>query len=219
MKTAIRDCSNSVRDLLSQELMDDIDLSPFFDPFDPMPDALGTMVVTLDNPEELVEREKEGVSVWLYLIERDDQTLNQPPRRIAPDRMLRRPLPLRLHYLLTPLVDHTTRDHAAELEQLMLGKILQIFHDATSLSGARLVNTLAGQPLELFVRLEPLSLEQMTRIWSAIDHSYQMSVSYEVSIVPIDSAAEAAIHAPVGAIERHQPSTRCENCVQRLVKE
>ena len=197
MKTAIRDCSDSFRDLLSRELMDDVDLSPFFDPFDPMPDAMGTMVVTLKNPEEMVDREQEGVSVWLYLIERDEETLNQPPRRIAPDRMLRRPLPLRMHYLITPLVDHTTRDHAAELEQLILGKVLQVFHDATSMSGARLVNTLSGQPLELFIRLEPLTLEEMTRIWDAIEHSYQLSVSYEVSIVPIESAEEAAIHAPV----------------------
>ena len=200
MKTAIRDCSDSFRQLLARELMDDVDLSPYFDPFDPMPDALGTMVITLDNAEELVERELEGVSVWLYLIERDEQVLNQPPRRVSPNRILRRPLPLRLHYLVTPLVDHTTREHAADLEQLILGKILQVFHDATSLSGARLINTLAGQPLEFFVRLEPLSLEQMTRIWDAIEHSYQLSVSYEVSVVPIDSADEAAIHAPVDVV-------------------
>jgi hypothetical protein len=197
MKTAIRDVSSSLRAFVQRELEDDVDLSPYFDPLDPAPDAIGTMVVTLNNPEELDEAEREGVSVWLYLVERDAETLNQPARRIASDRMLRRPLPLRLHYLITPQVNHTTRDQAGELEQLILGKILQIFHDEANLSGARLVNTLSGQPLEFFVRLEPLSLEQITRVWEALDRPYQLCVSYEVSVVPIDSAAEAAVVKPI----------------------
>jgi hypothetical protein len=208
MKTAIRDCSNSLRAMLLAELQDDIDLSPYFDPFDPNPDALGTMVVTLDNPEEMAEREQEGVSVWLYRLDRDDQSLNEPPRRIAPDRLLRRPLPLRLHYLLTPQVDHHPRDHAAELEQLILGKVLQVFHDASSLAGARLVDTLSGRPFEFFIRLEPLTLEQITRVWDAVERSYQLCVSYEVSIVPIESAEEPAVHAPVDvAIPEHGAAT------------
>jgi hypothetical protein len=199
MKTAIRDCSSSLRGLIERELQDDVDLSPYFDPFDPSPDAIGTMIVTLNNPEELAETDHEGVSLWLYLVERDAETLNQPPRRIARDRLLRRPLPLRLHYLVTPQVNHKTREQAGELEQLILGKVLQLFHDEVSLSGARLVNTLSGQPLEFFVRLEPLSLEQITRVWEALDRPYQLCVSYEVSVVPIDSAAEAAVVVPVDA--------------------
>jgi hypothetical protein len=204
MKTAIRDFSSSLRAFVQRELEDDADLSPFFDPLDPNPDAIGTMVVTLNNPEELSETDKEGVSIWLYLVERDGETLNQPPRRIAADRMLRRPLPLRLHYLITPQVNHLLRDKGSELEQLILGKILQIFHDEASLSGAHLVDTLSGQPLEFFVRLEPLSLEQITRVWEALDRPYQLCVSYEVSVVPIDSAAEATVGMPVDVV---QPET------------
>jgi hypothetical protein len=199
MKTSVRDCSGSLRALIASELQDDVDLSPFFDPFDPAPDAIGTMIVTLNNPEELAETEHEGVSVWLYLIERDSETLNHTPRRMAHDRMLRRPLPLRLHYLITPQVDHATRDQAAELEQLILGKILQLFHDESCISGARLVNTLSGQPLEFFVRLEPLSLEQITRVWDALERPYRLCVSYEVSIVPVYSAAEPVVSTPVDA--------------------
>ncbi len=200
MKTAIRDCSNSVRTFVEHELQDDVDLSPYFDPLDPAPDAIGTMVVSLNNPEELAENEEEGVSVWLYLIERDADTLNQAPYRSARDRVQRRPLPLRLHYLITPQVDHTARDQAAELEQLILGRILQMFHDEATLCGARLVNTLSGQPFEFIVRLEPLSLEQITRVWDALERPYQLCVSYEVSIVPIWSAHEAEVVTPVDAV-------------------
>jgi hypothetical protein len=197
MKTAIRDCSVSLRTFLQNELADDIDLSPYFNPLDPSPDAIGTMVVSLNNPEEFRDTDQEGVSVWLYLVERDGETLNQPLRRYAPNQLTQRPLPLRLHYLVTPQFDHETRESASELEQLVLGKILQVFYDTVSLSGARLVNTLSGRPFEFFIRLEPLSLEQITRVWDALDRPYQLCVSYEVSIVPIESAAQPQLIAPV----------------------
>jgi len=197
MKTAIRDTTDSIRQLLEQALRDDSELSAFFDPFDPNPDAIGTLVVTLNNPEEFEEQEQEGVSVWLYLVERDGETLNHPPRRVAFDRQLSRPLPLRLHYLITPQVNYRVREHAAELEQLILGKILQVFHDQPSLAGSRLVNTLSGRPLELFVRLETLSLEHITRVWEALDRPYQLCVSYEVTVVPVDSAHEPIVTVPV----------------------
>src|SRR5262245_2366365 len=114
MLSAIRDCSVSLREFVQRALRDDPQLSPFFDPTDPMVDAIGTMEVSLDNPQELEEHDTEGVSVWLYLVQRDEQTLNRPPRRIDADRLEPRPLPLRLHYLVTPFVDRATRANAAE---------------------------------------------------------------------------------------------------------
>jgi hypothetical protein len=197
MKTAVRDCSSSLRGYVDAALQSDVDLSPYFNPLDPSPDAIGTMIVTLNNPEELAETEQEGVSIWLYLVERDPETLNEPPRRIGRDHLLQRPLPLRLHYLVTPQVNHETRTQATELEQLILGKILQIFHTDGCLSGARLVNTLSGQPYEFYVRLEPLPLEQITRVWDALERPYELCVSYEVSIVPIDSSEAASVVVPV----------------------
>lgn len=204
MKTAVRDCSSSLRSFLQNELQNDFDLSPYFNPLDPSPDAVGTMVVSLNNPEEFQDGDHEGVTVWLYLVERDPETLNHPQRRFAADQLTPRPLPLRLHYLVTPQVDHKAREYATELEQLVLGKILQVFHDASSLCGARLVNTLSGTAYEFFVRLEPLSLEQITRVWDALDRSYQLCVSYEVSIVPIESALQPARVVPVDA---YMPTT------------
>jgi hypothetical protein len=200
MKTAIRDGSESLRRFIEQALQDDPDLSPYFDPADPLPDAIGTMVVTLDTPQELEDHDKEGVSLWLYLLQREEYTLNRPPRRTAPDRVERTPLPLRLHYLVTPLVDGEVRADATALEQLILGKVLQLFHDEGRLSGARLLATLAGSGLELFVRLEPLSLDEITRVWDALDKPYQLCVSFEMSIVPIASARDAERITPVDSV-------------------
>jgi hypothetical protein len=200
MKSALRDCSNSLRTLLERALRDDVDLSPFFDPADPSPQAIGSFVVNLNNPEEFSDNQLEGVSLWLYLVERDPEQLNQPPRRTAPDRQLSRPLPLRLHYLVTPRVDHQTRAMAGELEQLILGKVLQVLHDTTRLSGALLLDALAGTPHEFFVRLEPLPLDHITRVWDALEVPYQLCVSYEVSVVPIEAGVQPMPVVPVDSL-------------------
>ncbi|MEF7616346.1 DUF4255 domain-containing protein [Aquincola sp. MAHUQ-54] len=200
MKSALRDCSNSLRTLLERALRDDVDLSPFFDPLDPSPQAIGTFVVGLHNPEEFAGREQEGISLWLYLVERDPDTLNQPVRRTAPDRLPSRPLPLRLHYLLTPRVDHVQRTQASDLEQLILGKALQVLHDAPRLAGHLLIDGLAGSTHEFFVRLEPLPLDHITRVWDALEVPYQLCVSYEVSVVPVHAGLDPVPTVPVDSL-------------------
>jgi hypothetical protein len=200
MKTAIRDATETLRRFIELSLQDDPDLSPYFDPADPAPDAIGTMIVTLDTPQELEDHDSEGVSVWLYLLQREEFTLNRPPRRVARDRIERQPLPLRLHFMVTPIVSNTTRQNATSLEHLILGKVLQIFHDDPSLSGARLQGTLAGSGLSLAVRLESLSVEQISQVWDALDKPFQLCVSFEMSVVPIDSAIDPARVEPVDSL-------------------
>lgn len=195
MKTAVRACSITLRDLLTEALMADGDLAAFFNA-----GSGGTMLVGLATPEEMVEANEEGVAVWLYRVQRDEHTLNLPPRRLAPDRRSTQPLPLRLHYLVVPLVARAQRPLATELEQHVLGKVLQVFHDRPNLRGPLLHDDLAGTPLELMVRLEPLSLEEITRVWDALDLSYRLCVSYEVSVVPIDSALAIESVSPVQVV-------------------
>lgn len=93
------------------------------------------------------------------------------------------PLPLRLHYLMTPLVKDKP-----ELEQRILGRALQLFHSRPVLSGADLQGDLAGTSAQIFVRLEALSLDETSRVWEALSTSYQLCVSYEVTLANIESA-------------------------------
>lgn len=199
MKTAIQSCSVTLRELLRRVLITDPDLDVFFDP-----GQGGVMTVSLLTPQELVEMNAEGISLWLYRLQRDDQTFNLPARRIAFDRLERPPLPLRLHYLVAPIVSHEARPQAPELEQHILGKVLQVFNDLGSLRGSDLRADLAGQPLEIFVRLEPLSLEEITRVWDALNLSYQLCISYEVSVVPIGSGQAAREEPPVDSVITEQ---------------
>jgi hypothetical protein len=75
--------------------------------------------------------------------------------------------------------------------------VLQAFHSHSVLRGSDLQAEFTGTETELKLRLEPLSLEEITRVWEALEGSYQLSVSYEVSVVNIDSDLEPESVAPV----------------------
>lgn len=154
-----------------------------------------SMVVSLNTPEEMAERPVEGVSVWLYRIIRDDQRLNDAPVRVSPTELKPVPLPLRLHYLITPVTNVATGDPANE--QLLLGKVLQALHGHPIFRGADLQGEFAGTEIELRVRLEQMTLDEITRVWEGLEGSYQLSVSYEVSIVNIDPELDVERVTPV----------------------
>lgn len=184
MNTSIRATSLTLRELVTQKLRSDANLRNFFDP-----SLGGAMEVSLLAPEELETLGREGVCVWLYRIERDEQTLNQP-RRSTGDGLLDRPLPLRLHYLAVPVIDIQQRADGPELEQNILGAVLQTFHDHATLRGVDLRGDLAGSSQEIHVRLESLDIDQTSRMWEALNHAFQLCISYEAAVVPIDSAFE-----------------------------
>ena len=65
------------------------------------------------------------------------------------------------------------------------------------LRGADLRGEFVGSDVELTVRLETLNLDEIARVWDALEGSYQLCVSYEVSVVDIDSMLEAQAFTPV----------------------
>lgn len=181
MYTALLATSQTLADFLQNRLENDPNLRTFFNA-----GLGGTMVVSLRNPEEMAEKNDQGLSMWLYRITRDEDRLNDPPVRIDPSVFREPPLPLRLHYLFTPVVDPSTPNNA-EIEQRILGKVLQSLYGHPLFRGMDLSGDFAGTDTELRARLEPMSLEDITRIWNALEQPYELSVSYEVTLVRIDS--------------------------------
>jgi Pvc16 N-terminal domain len=151
----------------------------------------GTKIVSLNNPQQMAENHLTGLSVWLYRIVRDDQTLNAAAERPSRNKVKRTCLPFRFHYLIAPILK--TKGDGAETEQQILGKVIQSLHDTPILRGGDLKGDLEGKNLELYLRMEPLTLEEITKIWDALDASYQLCVSYEVSVVCIESTVEEEI--------------------------
>lgn len=189
MYAALRATSATLVKYLDQRLQSGSDeLAGLFDS-----DRSGTMVVSLDAPEEMNDRE-EGLSVWLYRVVRDEQTLNAPRQR-HDDLLERKMLPLRLHYLMTPVVN--LDNNSTEQGQLILGGVLQAMHDYPLFRGADLDAEFLGTNVEFRVRLETLSMEELAQIWDVLECSYRLSVSYEVSVVNIHSALEPSQFVPV----------------------
>ncbi len=153
---------------------------------------LSGVQIDLRSPKEMREdHNATGISVWLYRVARDPDLLNRPPERISANQIRRASLPLRLYYLITPLVTK------AEDRQTLLGRVLQLFNDHSQLYGADLQDSLVGSSDEFRVNLETLTLEELTRVWYSLSEPYDLSVSYEVQVVTIDSDLEAGEEPPV----------------------
>jgi hypothetical protein len=86
--------------------------------------------------------------------------------------------------LITPVATDPLTRHA------LLGKVLQVMNDHAILRGADLQGILQGTTDQLRVVLETLSLEDLSLVWDALSEPYQLSVSYMVQLVSIDSAEQ-----------------------------
>jgi hypothetical protein len=191
MHTALRATSLTLAKFLEDRLKSDPGLSAFF--------SVGNMVVSLNTPQEMKENNLEGLSVWLYRVIRDEERLNDPPRWLSPTQLQPPPLPVRLHYLITPITEKK-QGASPETEQVILGKALQALHSRPRLRGMDLQDDFIGTEVELNVRLEALTLEEISRVWEALEGSYQLSVSYEVSVVNIASEREPEGVTPVEVV-------------------
>ncbi len=197
MYTALLATSQTLQTFIQTRLENDLNLRTFFNS-----GFGGTMIVSLRNPEEMGERNEQGLSAWLYRVTRDEDRLNDPPERLSPFLTHQPPLPLRLHYLFTPVVDPTTANNA-EVEQSVLGKVLQSLYGHSLFTGADLVGDFSGTSTEIRARLEPMSLEDITRIWNALEQPYHLSVSYEVTLVRIDSEVFDSVSPVLQAVSKY----------------
>jgi hypothetical protein len=189
MYTSIIATTESLRELLRMSFRTDVGPSGLASLF-----SGGVMDVSLATPREM-QGQQQGLSMWLYRVVRDDTRLNDPPsQRPLPGggvELVPPPLPLRLHYLMTPLVDD-----GPETEQRILGRVLQLFHMRPELSGADLRGDLTGSHARIQARLEALSLDETSRVWEALDGNFQLSVSYEVTLANIDNLVQP-VRAPL----------------------
>lgn len=150
----------------------------------------------LETPKEMrLGTPKTGISLWLYRVTRNEHRLNQPAVRPQPNQLRRQPMPINLHYLVTPIMAQPAD------EQLLLGLLLQLFNDHPMVRGADLKDALAGGPEELRVTLETLSVEDLTRIWGALQEPYQTSLTYLVQVIEIESRLDPLAVAPIATSE------------------
>lgn len=138
----------------------------------------------------------EGISLYLYRLGANAARRNLPYHVRSNGLRYRPPLPLDLYFLMTAWAK------SAAKQQRLLGWAMRVLED-TPLLPSGLLNDVGPEP-EIFqpnetveIIFEPLSLQDMYNIWSAMKASPQLSASYVVRAVSIDSTALTPDAAPV----------------------
>lgn len=150
--------------------------------------------ISLKSPGEIKDEggSPNKVSIFLYQITENVFLKNEGMQRIDDTRLLYPPLFLELFYLITPYSNDPVQ------EKYILGKVMQIFFENPVLSGTVLQGDLSGTDEEIKVIFNPLSLDDLTKLWGAFQEvPFRLSVSYMVTPVRIDSTRETGMQRVV----------------------
>jgi hypothetical protein len=140
------------------------------------------------------------LNLFLYLITPNAAWRNQDmPGRTRPGETASPMLALNLYYLVSAY----GRDNDAEkpFSHLLLGRAMSVLNDhpllgRDEIAAALATNDLGDQVERLRVTLQPLSIDEVTKVWTGVTQ-YQLSVAYEVAVVLIDSQRPIRAAPPV----------------------
>jgi hypothetical protein len=132
------------------------------------------------------------------------------------------PLSLDLHYLLTAYgalgdPDVTAANPLDErIAHFLLGSAMQVLHDmpvivrgATGGGGQQILHaSLRSEFEQVKLTLEPLTLEDVAKVWTALNRPYRLSAAYEVSVVQIESGLPPRYVRLVGELPAAGPRSR-----------
>jgi hypothetical protein len=145
-------------------------------------------LISLESPaEHQTNNDTALLSIYLYRITEDPFMKNQYPGQGSGGKTRRPPMALDLNYLITPLLK-APRD-----QQIVLGKIMQVLYDRPTLEGTDLAGTTLGATGEkVRVLFNPAPLDDIARVWDALETPYHLSICYTVRVTMLDSKQEQA---------------------------
>jgi hypothetical protein len=124
------------------------------------------------------------------------------PNKVKSGETGQSPLPLRLHYLLTAYGDSDDESKAQQL----LGRAMSVLYDhpllgADEIKAATAVDV-AGSDLHeqierVRITVQPFSLDELSKLWTAFATNYRLSATYQVDVVLIESTRAARTPLPV----------------------
>jgi hypothetical protein len=125
------------------------------------------------------------------------------PGQVRPGETGAPPLPLNLYYLLTAYGENDDDD----LSHLVLGSAMSILHDHPVLSSEDIRLSLPAEELRRYdlqgqregIRIthQPLSLDEISKLWTTFQTQYRISAAYQVAVVLIDSRLPTRTPLPV----------------------
>ena len=197
---------------------------------DSLSSASGSVKVTLLAPNRINTDagETSQLNLYLYQVTSNPGWRNAglPSRNDRGERLTNPPLALNLHYLLTA---YGTKDFDAEI---LLGYAMHVLHETpvltrdairTTLTSPSpvtgnllpspmdklLASDLADQIEQIKVTAEFLSTEEMSKLWTAMQVGYHISMAYQASVVLIEGQRPTRVALPVRERRIHvQPFQR-----------
>jgi len=167
---------------------------------------LGISNVTVKPPDLARTDQTDQVNLFLYQTAVDAAWRNQDmPRQIRPGETGQPALPLCLYYLVTAYGEGDSESKAQQL----LGQAMGALHDhpllgAEEIKQATEANVVGSNLHEQIERVritpQPLSLEEISKLWAAFQTRYRLSVAYQATVVLIESTRPA--HAPLPVLTR-----------------
>lgn len=145
------------------------------------------------------------LNLFLYQVLPDAALRNQDmPRLTKPGETGHPPLPLMLYYLLTAYSDDEDDTNSHRL----LGQAMGVFHDHPLLGAAEIRNAtspiaeladsdLHEQAERVRIALQPITFEDMSKLWTTFQTHYRVSAAYQVSVVLIESTRAPRTPLPV----------------------
>jgi hypothetical protein len=143
--------------------------------------------ISLESPAQLENDNSVRLSMYLYRIVENPYLKNRFPLVGNGGSQRKPPLTLDLYYLLTPLVG-TPKE-----QQIVLGKAMQALYDRAILESPDLEGSLGESGEEIRVILNSVSLEELTRVWQALEIPYRLSVCYTARVAIVDSDQETFV--------------------------
>ena len=122
------------------------------------------------------------------------------PQRVRSGETGISPLALNLYYMLTSF----GKDDDDVLGHRLLGHAMSILYDHPLLGAPEIATALGSLNSELQnqvervrITLQPLSVEEIFRLWNGFQTQYRISVSYEIAVVLIESTRATKTPLPV----------------------
>lgn len=168
------------------------------------------VTVGLPQAEDAQQPEPTRVNLFLYRVTENAALKNQMiPGQGHPSEYGHPPLSLVLHYLITAY--GATDDNGVVNEtrsQFLLGSAMRVFHDHPVITDSLatiqapvgqtiLHQSLRGEFEQIKLCLDPISLEDLSKVWTALTRPFRLSAAYTVSVVQIESRLLKTLAAPV----------------------
>lgn len=131
------------------------------------------------------------LNLYLYYVKENAAFKNRPYiQTFANDPLLTfPPLSLCLFYLMTPYIDDDTLADKQLPLQRLLGAAMRVMQEYSIVPDAYLAPYSLSKNIEGFkITINPLSFDDISKIWTSLYESLKLSVSYEVSVIQIASS-------------------------------